>query len=429
MKVLLVLTWSATDRSYRSRLSTWLSYAPLTLGSLAAIIKDERPSWDIETVDEMSKKVDPERHYDIVMISSTTPGVKRGYALAEMFRKKGAHVVMGGYHVTINPDEALKYCDTVIIGPGDYALREFIRDYENGTPQPKYDHPDVKGADILPPDRRYMSMKGYYKMPPLLANPGCRNRCSYCVISDMWRCSGVRPVENVIAEIKAIGKKNFIFYDPNFFGNREYSIKLMEALTPLKIKWVGSATINLGFDDELLSLARKSGCSGLLFGFESMSREALLKTRKGFNDPNNYKQAIANIQSYGIMCNGCFILGMDGDSEEDLLSLPEQINYLNLNLARFAVLTPVPGTEIFNKMDEEGRIFDKDWDHYTQHKAVFKPLDITPERLEEIYRYVWKETYRMKNIMKRVTNVKGLGPLKRILCFGANIGFKYLGIS
>lgn len=429
MKILLILTWSVTDRSYRSKFSTWLSYAPLTLGSLAAIIGDERPSWEIETVDEMSSSVDFTRRYDIVMISGTTPGVNRGYEIAKEYKANGAYVVMGGYHVTINPEEALEHCDTVIVGPGDNALREFIRDYEAGKPKKKYDSPEIRGADILAPDRRYISMKGYYKTPPIIANPGCRNRCSYCVISDMWRCSSVRPVENVVAEIKAIGKKTFIFYDPNFFGNREYSIKLMEALIPLKIKWAGSATIDLGFDDELLALAQKSGCSGLLFGFESMNRETLLKTRKGFNDPKNYKQAIANIQSYGIMCNGCFILGMDGDSEEDLLSLPEQVNYLNLNLARFAIMTPVPGTEIFNSLDSEGRIFDKNWDHYTQHKAVFKPLAVSPERLEEIYRYVWKETYKMKNIMKRVTNVKGLGVFKRIICFGANIGFKYLGMS
>lgn len=429
MKVLLVLTWSVKDRSYRGRLSTWLAYSPLTLGSLAAIIEDEKPSWEIEAVDEISGEVDLGKYYDIVMISCTTPGVKRGYEIAAGFREKGSFIVMGGYHVTINPDEALEHADAVIIGPGDYALRDLLNDYENGCAKKKYHRPEVKGTDILAPDRRYMSMKKYYKMPPLLANPGCHNHCTYCVISDMWRCSGVRPVENVVAEIKAIGKKSFIFFDPNFFGNRPYSIKLMEALIPLKINWVGSATIDLGFDEELLTLAAKSGCSGLLFGFESMSREALKKTGKGFNDPNNYRQAIANIQSHGIMCNGCFILGMDGDTEETLMSLPQQVNYLNLNLARFAVLTPVPGTDMFRKLDEAGRIIDKDWNHYTQHTTVFLPESMSPQKLDKIYRYVWKETYKMKNIWHRVTNVKGLGPLKRILCFGANMGFKYLGME
>lgn len=430
MDVLLILTWPKKDRSYRGRLSSLLSYAPITLGSVAAIIHDERPGWHIDAVDEMSDRVDYDRrHYDIVMISSTTPGVKRGYEIAGEYRKRGTYVVMGGYHVRYNSKEALEYADTVIIGPGEYALRSFISDYEAGTPKKVYSQPVVKGEDILAPDRRYIKLKHYYKWPAVTANNSCMNHCTYCVISDMWRGSTPRPVANVVDEIRSLKKRIVIFFDPNFFGDRDYAIALMNELKKLKIRWVGSAVINIGFDEELLCLAQESGCAGLLFGFESMSTEALNRSGKAFNDPLNYRQAVRNIQKHHIMVNGCFILGMDGDDEESLLMLPEQVNYLGLNLARFAVLTPVPGSEMYKKYDREGRITDKDWDHYTQHKAVFKPSEMTGERLEEIYRQVWRETYRMRNIIKRVRSVNDADIVSRITCFGVNLGFKYLGVE
>ncbi len=430
MNVLLILTWPQKDRSYRGRLSSWLSYAPTTLGALVAIIHSQEPDWDIDTVDEMSARIRYDRkHYDIVMISSTTPGIKHGYETALEFKSLGSYVCMGGYHVRYNAEEALGYADTVIVGPGEYAVRDFIKDYNEGRPERIYSSPCVKGEDIPAPDRRYISLKHYYKWPAVTANNTCMNHCAYCVINEMWRECSPRPVSNVIDEIRSLKKRIVIFYDPNFFGNRDYAIALMKELKKLKIRWVGSATISLGFDEELLTLAAESGCSGLLFGFESMSKKALNATNKGFNDPHDYKQAVSNIKKHGIMVNGCFILGMDGDDEETLLSLPQQVDHLGLNLARFAILTPVPGSDMYKKLDTEGRIIDKDWDHYTQHEVVFKPESMSEERLGEIYRYVWKETYRMKNILKRVRNVKDAGIISRIACFTANMGFKYLGME
>lgn len=430
MNVLIILTWPRKDRSYRSRLSSFLSYAPTTLGLLAAIVKRERPEWVTDTVDEMSETVSYDRkNYDIVMISSTTASVKRGYEIAQEFRKRRSHVVMGGYHVRYNHEEALKYADTVIVGPGEYALADFIRDYEAGEPKRVYSCLHVNGEDIPAPDRSAIKVKHYLKVPAVTANNGCFNHCAYCTISDMWRDSTPRPVSNVIEEIKNLKTRMIIFYDPNFFGNREYSIELMKELKKLKLRWAGSAVINVGFDEELLTLAEQSGCTGLLFGLESMNKHTLDDSKKPFNDPLCYRQAIENIKRHRIMANGCFILGMDGDTEEDLLSLPGQVAYLKLDLARFAVLTPVPGSDLYKKLEKKGRITDTDWDHYTQHKVVFRPVGMSGERLEEIYRYVWKETYRMGNIIKRVRNVPGGGLLPMLVCFTSNIGFKYLGIE
>ena len=132
---------------------------------------------------------------------------------------------------------------------------------------------------------------------------------------------------------------------------------------------------------------------------------------------------------YGISVNGCFVLGLDGDTEEQLLSIPEQIKYLNLNLARFSILTPVPNSPLFNRLEQEGRLITKDWTKYTQHQAVYTPKNMTAQRLEEIYRQVWKETYSFKNIFIRVKNIPNNSLKEKLICIGANIGFKYLGMN
>ncbi|WP_199712405.1 B12-binding domain-containing radical SAM protein [Butyrivibrio sp. CB08] len=429
MKVLLVLPWHSTDMSYRSRYSSLFTYPPLTLGTIAAIIEKQQPTWEIEALDEISRRVDFSKEYDLVMITITTPTACRGYDIADTFRKKGTYVCLGGYHTTYNPDEAKAHADTVFVGPGEYSIPEFLIDYLNGNAKPKYEGGCVLGKDILAPDRSKISHKKYLKYPAVVANPGCPNHCSYCVISQMWREAGARPIEDVIAEIKSLKSKIVIFFDPNFFGDREYSIKLMKEVTKLHIRWAGSATVDVGFDEELLELAKESGCNGLLVGLESLNQAALMGVRKGFNKADRYKEAIENIKNHGIMVNGCFVLGMDHDTKEDLMDLPRQVNELGINLARFSILTPIPGTEMYQKMDEEGRIIDKNWANYTQHQAVFKPTGMTPQELEEIYRYVWKETYSYRNIFKRIRRIKSKGISAKLIGFGANLGFKYLGME
>lgn len=245
MRVLLILPWHLTDRSYRSRFSTLLTYASTTLGTIAAIIENVRPDWSIDTIDEMSEKIDFGRQYDIVMITASTPTVRHAYDISETYRKQGTYVVMGGYHVKYMSEEALQYADSVIVGPGEYSIPEFIADYEAGTPKRIYDNNCVLGKDILSPDRSKISLKKYLKYPGVIANPSCPNHCAFCAISDLWRNAGARPVENVIEEIRSLKKKIIIFFDPNFFGNREYSIELMNALIPLKIRWAERALMML----------------------------------------------------------------------------------------------------------------------------------------------------------------------------------------
>lgn len=428
MNILLIQPWHSKDRSYRSRLSCLVSYAPLTLATLAALIPKDIVC-NLDVCDEISTKMNYEKkQYDIVAITAQTSVALRAYELAEFFKKRGAYVVLGGYHPTYMPQEAARYADTVIVGAAEYAWPQFLRDYQAGTPQKIYNMQNVKGEDIVDADRSVIPKRKYLKYPAIVANRGCPNTCEFCVISQMWRECTPRPVKDVIHEIKNLHAKMITFFDPNIFALRDYAIELMTELAKLNIMWAGSATINAAYDTELMELARKSGCAGLLVGLESLNPDTLKRSKKGFNDPNKYKEAISIMQSYGLSVNGCFVLGMDGDTEELLLSLPEQVRFLNLNLARFSILTPVPNSPLYKRLQTEGRLLTKDWSQYNQHQAVFTPTHMTPERLEEIYRYVWKETYSFKNLFARFRRLPNKTLKEKLVCIGANLGFKYLGI-
>lgn len=428
IKILMIQPWAVGDRSYRSKLSALISYAPLTLPTLYALIPSDLEC-TAKIYDEINGPVSYDEDYDIVAITVQISCAPRAYEIAENFRRRGAHIVLGGYHPTNLPEEALLHADTVIVGAAEYAWPRFLRDYAEGAPQRLYDLQNVCGEDIKAPDRSVVQKHKYLRYPALVANRGCPNHCEFCAISKMWRHCGARPIPDVIAEVKSLKSKMVVFFDPNFFGAREYSIALMKELAKLKIRWAGSATIGSAFDTELMELARESGCAGLLVGLESLNRETLRQSHKGFNDPNRYKEAIAIMQSYGISVNGCFILGMDGDTEELLLSLPDQVNYLNLNLARFSVLTPVPNSALYDRLEAEGRLFCKGWSRYNQHEAVFHPQNMTAERLNEIYRIVWKRTYSFKNLLTRVKNSPNKSIKEKLICLGANLGFKYLGME
>ena len=235
-----------------------------------------------------------------------------------------------------------------------------------------------------------------------------------------------RPAITVIDEIASLKTKQLLFFDPNFFYDKFYALELMDGLRRLKVRWGCNSTVQTAFDQELVEAAQKSGCAGVLFGLESLNRDTMLEVRKDFNDPKQYKQAIDIMHGYNISVNGCFVLGFDYDTKESLLTLPEQVEYLGVNIVRYAILTPVPNSPLYNRLNEEGRIITTDWAKYTQNKTVFQPKNMTPQELETIYQKVWRDSYKLSKIWKRANNAP-LG--NRLLLLGANLGFKYVSTN
>lgn len=424
----MIHAWNSGETSYRGKFSNLLSYPSLTLAVLYSLIP-EGTFEKIDVVDENSQRVDYDReHYDLVMISFETSSAFSAYKHCDEFRKRGSYIVCGGYHASALPDEVAEHCDTVIMGPAEISIPEFIRDFIAGEPKSRYCNYNVCAAEFPIPARDKITKRRKLKIPAIVANRGCCNSCKYCSMSVMWK-SDSRPIENVINEIRGLKTKMLIFYDPNFFADREYAMALMEALKPLKILWASNATADFGYDHELMQAAYDSGCRGVLIGLESLNQSSLKSVGKRFRETDKYKEIIDNIHSHGIAVNGCFVLGFDSDTEEELLALPERVDRLGLDICRFAVLTPYPGTRLFTEYDRDGRLITKDWSTYNQHNAVFRPTNMTPERLNEIYRQVWKESYSWKRVLRRTFTSPWRKNAYVFILLGANIGFKFLGID
>ncbi len=428
MKMLLVHAWNEYELSYRSRFSGLLSYPSLTLAVIYSLIPEGMFD-QIDIIDENSQNVDYDKEkYDIVMISFETSSSNSAYKHGDNFKKRGSYVVFGGYHVTALPEEAAPHCDTVIVGPAEISVPQFLNDFVNGVPKKLYKNYDVCPAEFPVPAREKMTKRKKLKIPAVVANRGCGNCCKYCSMRTMWK-NDPRPVESVVEEIRALKAKMVIFYDPNFFGMRDYALELMAALKPLKILWASNATADFGYDHELMQAAYESGCRGVLIGLESLNSQSLTNAAKRFREADKYKEIVSNIHSHKIAVNGCFVLGFDSDTEEELLSLPERVDKLGLDLCRFAILTPYPGTRFYEEYKKQGRLITEDWGRFTQHYTVFQPANMSPQHLDEIYRKVWKQAFTWRRVLKRTfTSPWKFRPFVFIL-LGANIGFKFLGID
>ncbi len=428
MKLLMIHVWNEYEMAYRSKFSSFLSYPSLTLASLYPLIPLD--SFEkIDIVDEISQRIEYDKEkYDIVMISFDTSSAKSAYKHCDEFKKRGVYTVGGGYHATALPDEALEHFDTVIIGPAEISLPQFFEDYIAGAPKKKYENYNICSAQFPTPARDKITKKKKLNIPALIADRGCGNCCKYCSMRTMWK-SNPRPVEDVIQELKELKSKMVIFYDPNFFGKRDYALELMEAMKPLKILWVSNATADFGYDHELMQAAYESGCRGVLIGLESLNTQSLNSAAKRFRDSDKYEEIIRNIHSHKMVVNGCFVLGFDNDIEEELLALPERVDRLGLDLCRFAILTPYPGTRFYDEFERQGRILTKEWSKYTQSYTIFQPKNMSPEKLDEIYRKVWKEAYSWKRVFKRTLKSPWRMRFYVFILLMANVGFKYVGID
>lgn len=428
MKLLMIHAWNERELSYRGRFSNLLAYPSMTLAVLYSLVPDgifER----VDTIDENSRSVDYDsEHYDLVMISFETSSAYSGYKHCDEFRKRGSYVAVGGYHPTAMREEALLHADTVIVGPAENSVPKFLNDFAAGCPEKIYRDYNVCMADHPIPAREITTKKHTLRIPAVIADRGCFNNCKYCSMRTMWR-SDPRPVEGVIEELRGIKSRMVLFYDPNFFGKREYAMELMKAMKPLKKLWACNATADFGYDEELMQAAYESGCRGVLIGLESMSASSLGDADKRFRQADKYKEIIDNIHAHGMAVNGCFVLGFDSDTEEELMALPERVDALELDLCRFAVLTPYPGTRLYRELDESGRIISRQWDRYNQHNAVFTPANMTPGRLDEIYRDVWKRAFTWKRVFHRLRVSPWRHSAYVFILLGANMGFKFLGID
>lgn len=419
MNVLLILPYDNTYRVGAAFIPS-LSYQPLTLSTLAALIPEEAGA-EITLVDEGVQRFDyNRRHYDVVGISIVTSSCKRGYLLADHFREKGSHVLLGGHHATLMPEEAALHADTVFIGSAEISFPQFFYDYIEGEPQKLYRQTCVSGDRIPVARRDLMTKKGYLKQPTIIADYGCGNSCRYCVIHSFWGKNAKRPISSVIEEMKGIGEKEYIFLDPSPISDREYAKELFTEMAKLHIVWAGLATLDITDDEELFELLVKSGCVGMLLGFESFNSADLSCMTKYKNKVSRYRSIVDRLHDHEIVVLGTFMVGMDGDTVDSIRAMPDLIEEAGIDIPRFAIATPFPNTPFHRSLEAENRILTRDWSRYDSVHCVYQPKNMSSGELEAEFVRLWKRTYSVKRILKRMKNT----PQRKATALVTNLAFK-----
>lgn len=398
-----------------------LTYAPLTLTTLASLVPKELNA-QMQIIDEGVEECDyDELKPDIVCLTGITGHILRSYEIADRFRRRGITVIIGGVHATLMPEEAKLHADSVVVGHAYKTFPQALIDWTKGDLKSFYKENNPCFAGIPLPRRDLLNKKGYISIHTTQAVFGCPQRCEFCVISATKSGYHHRPISEMIAEIKAMKSRLILFLDPSPIEDVVYIKELYRQMIPLKIRWMGLSTSKIVDDEELLSLAEQSGCSGLLIGFESVSQKSLDKMNKKFNSLEKHTRLIKELHQRNIAVMGCFVFGSDEDEKSLFKETVDFCLKTGIDLPRFTVYTPFPATPLFNRLSEEGRILTKNWTKYNCQNVVFQPKNMTVQELEDGLEYAWQECYSIKNIFKRLMKAR----TRLYWMVIANLGYRF----
>ncbi len=362
---------------------------PLGLAYVAALTP---PHWDVRVVDETMEDISPDYEPDLVGLSSLSITVPRAYQIARQFRRQGVPVVMGGVHATLLPEEAEQHVDVVFQGEAERSWPSVIHDFEAGRLKRRYNGgaAELKG---LPLPRR-SEYRHRYSLRLVSASRGCRYRCEFCTL---WKLDGgdyrARPPDDVVSELETFGRgRPVLFTDENVFTDRNWVMALLRRMEERGIHqpYAVQASLNIADDEEVLAALKRTGCITVLIGFESVSEESLRAMRKGVNlkiGVKRYGEKIAKLHDHGLASSGTFMFGYDGDDPSIFERTVEFVLKSGVDVAHFGLLTPNPGTDLYDRLAVEGRLlftnFPADYARYDLRTAVFRPRLMTPEQLEE----------------------------------------------
>jgi radical SAM superfamily enzyme YgiQ (UPF0313 family) len=381
-----------------------LRYAPLTLPTLAALIPREIDH-ELRIIDEGIEEIPLDLDADLIGMTVITGTAVRAYKLAGRFRARGIPVVLGGPHVTLVPEDSAPHADAIVVGYAEESWPELLRDFARRRMRARYDQrPDLSLADLPPVRRDLIPPNRYLTTHVFEATRACIHACDFCVVPFAWGRKPLhRPVQEVIEEIRRTGARKAIFVDLNIIAVKEYAAHLFEALIP--------------------DLCARSGCRGLLMGLETMTQENLREFHKGFNSPRRYTELVAACHRRRISLQGAFVFGLDHDSPEIFLETARFAVNAGIDLPRFAILTPFPGTALHRRLEAEGRILTRNWELYDAQHVVFQPARMSVEELQQGTRRAWQYAYSYRSIARRLR----MSPAPIPLFLGANLGYRFYG--
>ena len=383
------------------------------------------PEHQVQTVEEEIEKINLDADFDLVGISCMTANAPRAYHLAGEFRKRGKKVVLGGVHPTLLPDEALKFADSVVVGEAEGVWEKVLEDFKAGALQKTYHHPKPSLDRYIPLKFRKLTKKRLFNVIPVMTTRGCPYSCEFCCVSDIFG-KEIRhsPISNVVRDIEDSRAKIFIFLDDNIIGKPHYAKELFMAITAYKIKWVGQASVSFVHDTELMKLAAASGCAALFFGLESVAEAQLKTMRKSIKEIKGIEDAIKRVKDLGIHFHASMVFGFDGDTMD---TFTETLRFLEKNkvgTASFNVLTPYPGTRIYQQLKSQGRLLTTDWKYYDHSTVVFRPKNMTPYELQAGEIWVKREFTKISSILRRLSGNLSHPLLHLALNFGSRKNVK-----
>lgn len=362
---------------------------------------------ELEFLDDRTERLPRTLTSDIIAFSFDTFSAKRTYMLAKKYKTKDNIIVLGGFHASLLKEEASTFGDVVIVGDAEDTWPRFMEDAIKGSIQPEYISSRGAGFAYVDMDHPAFRGKKYKGLGLVQYSRGCRFGCEFCGVKAMYP-GKVRQKEiaSVVEEIKAIKERIIFFVDDNLFVDEKAAIDLCKALKPLKKKWVCQISMDAALQERLLGLMKESGCIMVLMGFESLNRRNLEQMKKSANLAiEDYDKAVANIYKYGLLIYATFVLGYDEDTSESFEEVFRFAMKHNFTLANFNPLIPVPGTPLYERLREEGRlIYDKWWlcDDYCYGDTAYLPRGLTPEELREGCKSVRYKFYSMRVILKRL---------------------------
>lgn len=397
VKMILPALTEATSPFFRP--VKYALFPPLGLATLAGYLDGD----DIDLQDEHVEALDTGDNPDLVVLQVYITSASRAYRLADHYRRRGAHVAMGGLHVTSLPEEAAGHADTIFLGPGEDTWPAFLDDFRRGRPARVY-RSTVRSLETLPPIRRDLIKRRLYLVPnSIVVSRGCPHACDFCYKDSFFaggRSFYTQAVDAALAEIQRLPGRHLYFLDDHLFGDPRFAAALFDGMRGMGRLWQAAGTVNSVLAPRLMERAAACGLRSLFVGFETLDPVSLRAQRKHQNLERNYGDVVRRLHDLGIMVNGSFVFGMDEDDESVFDRTVEWAIRQGIETATFHILTPYPGTALHARLAAERRITTGNWDLYDTRHAVFRPARMSAAALEEGYWRAYREFYRWGSILR-----------------------------
>lgn len=400
MKIKMILPALMEAKSPYWRPIKYSLFPPLGLATLAAYCS---PDDEVELQDEHVEEINTDDDPDIVVIQVYITNAFRAYELADHYRKTGKYVCLGGLHVSSLPDEALLHADSIFIGPGEDTFPQFLKDFKAGVAKQVYRNGTRDIANI-PPIRRDLIKRNLYLVPnSIVVSRGCPHHCDFCY-KDAFFEGGksfyTQRVDAALNEINQLPGKHLYFLDDHLLGNQKFSAALFEGMKGMNRVFQGASTVDAILRGNLIEKAAEAGLRSIFIGFETLSSNNLSQSNKKQNIGKDYGEAIQRLHSLGIMINGSFVFGLDDDDKDVFKRTVDWGVKQGLTTSTYHILTPYPGTRLYQSMKQQDRLLHDNWSLYDTRHVVYKTKGLSAEELKAGYDWAYQSFYSWSNIWK-----------------------------